>query len=49
MALFLTIIWWALWLYTFVLFGRVVIDLVSVFAQDWRPASFSSYRTSSID
>ncbi|MGO1401466.1 MAG: YggT family protein [Flaviflexus sp.] len=40
MALFLTIIWWALWLYTFVLFGRVVIDLVSVFARDWRPTGF---------
>ena len=40
MALFLTIIWRALWLYTFVLFGRVVIDLVSVFARDWRPTGF---------
>lgn len=37
MVLLLTILFWALWLYTFVLFGRVVIDLVSVFSRDWRP------------
>ncbi|WP_182354586.1 YggT family protein [Flaviflexus huanghaiensis] len=37
MILLLTILFWALSLYTFVLFGRVVIDLVSVFSRDWRP------------
>ena len=37
MTLILTILFWALWLYTFVLFGRVVIDLMSVLSRDWRP------------
>jgi len=37
MILFLSLIFWALWLYMFVLFGRVVIDLVSVLSRDWRP------------
>lgn len=40
MALFLSLLFWALWLYMFVLFGRVVIDLVSVFSRDWRPTGF---------
>ncbi|AZN30999.1 YggT family protein [Flaviflexus salsibiostraticola] len=33
-------LFWALSLYTFVLFGRVVIDLVSTFSRDWRPTGF---------
>ncbi|MEZ7898038.1 MAG: YggT family protein [Flaviflexus sp.] len=37
MTLILTILWWGLWLYTLVLFARVVIDLVSVLSRDWRP------------
>ncbi|MBM9433162.1 YggT family protein [Flaviflexus equikiangi] len=37
MTLILTLLFWALWLYTFVLFGRVVIDLMSVLSRDWRP------------
>ncbi|WP_054953431.1 YggT family protein [Flaviflexus massiliensis] len=37
MALLLQILWWGLWLYTLILFARVVIDLVTVLSRDWRP------------
>ena len=40
MSLLFWIIGQALSLYVFVLLARVVIDLIQVFARDWRPTGF---------
>ncbi|GAA1198922.1 YggT family protein [Brevibacterium paucivorans] len=37
MAIVLQILAWLLSLYVYVLIGRVIIDLIQVFARDWRP------------
>lgn len=40
MALALVILAQLLRLYVFILIGRVVVDLIQVFARDWRPTGF---------
>lgn len=39
-ALTLQLLAWLLSLYVYVLIGRVIIDLIQVFARDWRPTGF---------
>lgn len=36
----LYLLWWAIQIYVFVMLARVVLDLVTVFSQGWRPTGF---------
>ncbi|MYM20334.1 YggT family protein [Brevibacterium sp. 5221] len=40
MSLIFLILFWLLSLYTYVLIARVIVDLIQVFARDWRPTGF---------
>lgn len=41
MALIGTALYWAATLYIFVLFARVILDLLMIFARDWQPSGFA--------
>ena len=38
MATLLTIVWYALAIYKYVLLARIILDLVMAFSRDWRPS-----------
>ncbi len=40
MSLIFVILFYLLSLYTYVLIARVIVDLIQVFARDWRPRGF---------
>lgn len=40
MSILFYLLFWLLSIYTWVLIGRVIVDLIQMFARDWRPSGF---------